>query len=105
AAATLFPALLGYVGGRVDRLRLPLGRRRPVQLAEGGHVEPARGWIWWSRLVDRHSIVASVLAVGVLLALATPFLGARFGFPDAGNNVEEFSSRQAYDMISEGFGP
>ena len=105
AAATLFPALLGYFGSRIDRLRLPLGRRRTVQVTEGGHLEPARAWVWWSRLVDRHSIIASVVGVGLLLALAAPFLGARFGFPDAGNNVEETSTRQAYDMVTEGFGP
>ena len=104
AAATLFPALLGYLSTRIDRLRLPLGRRRPIQLAEGGHVQPARGWVRWSRLVDRHSIIASVLGVGMLLALAYPFLDARFGFPDAGNNAQETSSRQAYDMVTEGFG-
>ncbi len=104
AAATLFPALLGYFGTRIDRLRLPLGRRRSVQVAEGGHLEPGRGWVWWSRLVDRHSIIASVVGVGLLLALAAPFLGARFGFPDAGNNIEETSTRQAYDMVTEGFG-
>jgi RND superfamily putative drug exporter len=104
AAATLFPALLGYLGARIDRLRLPLGRRRSVQIAEGGHLQPARAWVWWSRLVDRHSIIASVVGIGLLLALAAPFLGARFGFPDAGNNVEETSTRQAYDMITEGFG-
>jgi RND superfamily putative drug exporter len=104
AAATLFPALLGYLGTRIDRLRLPLGRRRTVRIAEGGHLEPARAWVWWSRLVDRHSIIASVVGIGLLLALAAPFLGARFGFPDAGNNVEETSTRQAYDMVTEGFG-
>ena len=104
AAATLFPALLGYLGARIDRLRLPLGRRRTVRIAEGGHLEPARAWVWWSRLVDRHSIIASVVGIGLLLALAAPFLGARFGFPDAGNNVEETSTRQAYDMITDGFG-
>lgn len=104
AAVTLFPALLGYLGTRVDRLRLPLGRRRPLRLADGGHVEPARGWVRWSRLVDRHSIIASGLGVGMLLALAYPFLDARFGFPDAGNNAQETSTRQAYDMVTEGFG-
>jgi RND superfamily putative drug exporter len=104
AAVTLFPALLGYFGTRIDRLRLPLGRRRRVRVAEGGHLEPARGWVWWSRLVDRHSIIASVVGVGLLLALAAPFLDARFGFPDAGNNVEDTSTRQAYDMVTEGFG-
>src|SRR5690606_29196782 len=47
SAVTLFPALLGYVGAHVDRLRLPLGRRRPIRVAEGGHVEPSRVWVGW----------------------------------------------------------
>jgi putative drug exporter of the RND superfamily len=104
AAATLLPALLGFFGGWVDRLRLPLGRRRTVQLAAGGHVEPSRRWLRWGQLVDRHSIIATVVGVGLLLALAAPFLGVRFGFPDAGNTPEDRSSRQAYDLLSEGFG-
>jgi putative drug exporter of the RND superfamily len=104
AAVTLFPALLGYFGRWIDRLRLPLGRRRPMQVAAGGHVLPSRGWVRWSRLVDRHSVIAAVVGVVVLIALAAPFLGVRFGFPDAGNDVEERSTRQAYDMVSEGFG-
>ena len=105
AAVTLFPALLGYFGRHIDRLRLPLGRRSQIQIEDGGHVRPSRAWLGWGRLVDRHSVIATVLGVAVLLALASPFLGARFGFPDAGNNAEETSSRQAYDMISDGFGP
>ena len=40
-----------------------------------------------------------------LLALAAPFLGVRFGFPDAGNDRDGTSTRQAYDMLAEGFGP
>ncbi|HET6729205.1 MAG TPA: MMPL family transporter [Jiangellaceae bacterium] len=104
AALTLFPALLGYLGRRIERLRLPLGRRRPVQVAEGGHVVPAQGWVRWSRLVDRHSVIAAVAGVGILLALAAPFLGVRFGFPDAGNDIEGKSTRQAYDTVAEGFG-
>ena len=37
--------------------------------------------------------------------LAVPFLGVHFGLPDAGNDPENTSSRQAYDMMAEGFGP
>jgi RND superfamily putative drug exporter len=104
ASITLFPALLGYLGKHVDRLRLPIGRGHTVVVAEGGHVEPSRGWLAWSRLVDRHRIAAALVGVLVLLTLASPFLAVRFGFPDAGNNREETSSRQAYDMLAEGFG-
>lgn len=105
ASATLFPAFLGYAGNWVDRLRLPVGRRRPVTLAAGGHVEPAAGWLRWSRLIERHSRLAAVGSVVALLALAVPFLGARFGFPDAGNDPADTSARQAYDLLSDGFGP
>jgi RND superfamily putative drug exporter len=105
AAVTLFPALLGYFGKWIDRLRLPLGRRRPLETAVGGHVVPARGWVRWSSFVDRHSIAASVAGVAILLALAAPFLGVGFGFPDAGNDASDRSTRQAYDMLAEGFGP
>jgi RND superfamily putative drug exporter len=103
AALTLFPALLGYFGRHVDRLRLPLGRARPVSI-EGAHVVPSPTWVRWSRLVDRHSVIASILGVGLLVALALPFLGLRFGFQDAGNNQKTTSTRQAYDMLARGFG-
>jgi RND superfamily putative drug exporter len=104
AAVTLLPALLGFFGRWVDRLRLPLTRRNTLQVAPGGHLVPTRRWAGWSRLVNRHRIVATVLGVGVLLTLAAPFLGVRYGFPDAGNDTEDKSSRQAYDMAAEGFG-
>ena len=105
ASITLFPALLGYLGRHVDRLRLPLGRGHTPVVAAGGHVEPSRGWLAWSRLVARHRILAASAGVIVLLALAAPFLDVRFGFPDAGNNRESTSTRQAYDQIASGFGP
>ena len=57
AAVTLFPALLGYVGRWVDRLRIPLRRRRQTQATPGGHVVPSAGWTRWSRLTGRHSDV------------------------------------------------
>ena len=105
ASVTLFPALLGYLGKHVDRLRLPLGRRRPTEVAVGGHVTPSRGWLAWSRMIDRYRWVAAVVGVAALLALASPYLDVRYGFPDAGNNVEQTQTRRAYDTLAEGFGP
>ena len=104
ANLTLFPALLGYLGKHIDRFRLPFGRGHQVQVAEGGHVEPSRGWLAWSRFVDRHRWLAALTGLGLLLVIASPFLAVHFGFPDAGNNREATSTRQAYDMLGEGFG-
>ncbi|MER7770852.1 MMPL family transporter [Kitasatospora sp. NPDC096140] len=101
ASATLFPALLGYLGRHIERLRLPLPRRRVAQ--PGSTV--AAGWLRWSRLVERHRVLGAVIGVVVLLALAAPFLGVRFGFPDAGNDPAGRSNRLAYDSVAAGFGP
>jgi RND superfamily putative drug exporter len=105
ASVTLFPALLGYLGRHVDRLRIPIGKRREAHVAVGGHVEPSGAWLRWSRLVERRRVPAALLGVAILLALAAPFLGVRFGFPDAGNNRQGTSTRTAYDTLSNGFGP
>ncbi|PYC79509.1 hypothetical protein C7C46_14185 [Streptomyces tateyamensis] len=101
ASATLFPALLGCLGRHIERLRLPLprrGARRPANTVSAG-------WLRWSRLVERHRVLGAVTGVVVLLALAAPFLGVRFGFPDAGNDPAGRSNRQAYDTVAAGFGP
>ncbi|HEU0286693.1 MAG TPA: MMPL family transporter [Nocardioidaceae bacterium] len=105
AAITLFPALLGFLGRRIDRLRLPGRRRRAIAVGADGHVVPSGAWVRWSRLVQRHSVLATVGSVALLVALAAPFLGVQFAIPDASNDPKGTSSRQAYDLLAEGFGP
>jgi RND superfamily putative drug exporter len=104
ASITLFPAMLGYLGKHIDRLRLPIGRRGQVSVAVGGHVEPSRRWLAYSRWIERYRVLAAIGGVAILLLLASPFLSVRFGFPDAGNNRETTSTRAAYDTLSQGFG-
>jgi RND superfamily putative drug exporter len=99
ASVTLLPALLAFLGSKVNRLHIPgVGRA----LRPDGEAGPAAGW---SRIVQRRPLTAAVAGIAFLLALATPALGLRLGFPDAGNNPAETTTRQAYDLISEGFGP
>jgi RND superfamily putative drug exporter len=100
ASITLLPALLSYLGPRVDRLRIPfLGRSLRT---EGSADSPAARW---SHTVQRHPWTAAILATALLLALAAPALGMRLGFPDAGNDPPDTMTRQAYDLNTEGFGP
>jgi RND superfamily putative drug exporter len=99
AAVTLLPALLSYLGPRVDKLRIPfLGR---TLKAEGDGESPAARW---SHAVQRRPWPAAILAAAVLLALAAPALGMRLGFPDAGNDPPDTMTRQNYDLQTEGFG-
>ena len=100
ASVTLLPALLSYLGPKVDRWRLPF-RRRSVKETAGGESPAAR----WSHAVQRRPWLAAIAATAVLLALAVPALGMRLGFPDAGNDPPSTMTRQAYDLNTEGFGP
>ncbi len=100
ASVTLLPALLSYLGPRVDRLRIPfLGR---TLRAEGDSDSPAGRW---SHAVQRRPWPAAIVATAILLALAAPALGMRLGFPDAGNDPPDTMTRQSYDLNAEGFGP
>jgi RND superfamily putative drug exporter len=99
AAVTLLPALLSYLGPRVDRLRIPLLGRHLK--AEGNGESPAARW---SHLVQRRPWVFAIAATALLLALAAPALDMRLGFPDAGNDPPDTMTRKSYDLNAEGFG-
>lgn len=98
ATLTLVPALLGVVGARIDAWRLP-GLHRD----ESRHRES--GWYRWSRLVQRRPWPFAIAGTVVLVALALPFLSMRLGSADAGSDPTSSTSRRAYDLLAEGFGP
>jgi RND superfamily putative drug exporter len=98
ASITLLPAVLGFVGRNIDRLHIPHLRRRE----RTGHES---GWYRWSRLIQRRPVIAFVAGLAVLVALSIPLFSIRLGVADAGNNPDTLSSRRAYDLLSEGFGP
>jgi RND superfamily putative drug exporter len=45
------------------------------------------------------------VAGAILLVLAAPMLSLRLGFADAGSRPTSDTTRRAYDLLSEGFGP
>jgi len=98
ASLTLLPAILGFVGKNIDRLRVPFTGRSSHQ---GTHAF----WYRWSRIVQRRPWAAFSAGALVLLIITLPLLSLRLGFPDEGNNAPDQTSRQAYDRLSAGFGP
>jgi len=98
ASLTLLPALLGFAGRNIERLHVPLVSKRQ-------HAYDSTRWYRWSRFIQRRPWFAAIGGLGVLLALATPFLGMRFGFPDAQNDPSTSTTHRAYDLITDGFGP
>lgn len=99
AALTLLPALLGFVGRKIDRFGIP--GRKP----KAGQAPRETFWHRWSRVIQRYPWPAMVGSVALLLVLSLPVLSMRLGFGDAGNRPTTDTTRQAYDLLSEGFGP
>jgi RND superfamily putative drug exporter len=96
ASITLLPAMLGFTGRNIDRLSV----RRQVR-----EIHSREGfWFRWSRYVQRRPWLPFLTALGVLLFLTIPFLSMRLGFADAGRNPTSDTTRQAYDLLAEGFG-
>jgi len=99
ASLSLLPAMLGFSGRAIDRLHLP-GLLRSS--ARGGK----RGFWWrWSRTVQRRPVLCGAAALLVLAVLVIPLFSMRLAFTDSGNDPTTLTTRQAYDLISAGFGP
>ena len=143
ASLTLLPALLGFVGHKVEVTRwrgliaaglvavtlagvglsvsplmvgLPLAA---VVLAASFVYAPLRKQVpafgrkpiretlayRWSRFIQRRPWQTAIAGGLGLLVLSIPVLGMRLGFSDEGNFDRKTTTRKAYDLLAEGFGP
>jgi RND superfamily putative drug exporter len=93
ASLTLLPAVLSLAGRRIGR------RGRRVRSAGS----PGR-WHAWVDAVLRRPALSAAAAMALLLALAAPALGLRLAASDAGTDPASTTTRQAYDLLSSGFG-
>jgi RND superfamily putative drug exporter len=97
AAVTLLPALLTLVGDKIDSGRV-VRRHRPATRTEDSR--------WWrfGHHVSRRPWPYLLGAVAALFVIATPALSMQTAFPAAGDAPAETTHRQAYDLLTEGFG-
>ena len=98
-ALTLLPAMLGFSGRAIDRMHLPR------LLQTGATPAPDSFWYRWSRAIQRRPWTSGILALMALVALAIPLFSMRLAFTDASNDPTSLTTRQAYDLLAEGFGP
>jgi RND superfamily putative drug exporter len=97
AAVTLLPSLLTLFGRRIERsIRKHAAKaRRPA----------GDRWRSWANLVQRGPWIPLVVATLALLALSWPATGMRLGFADSSTDAPAKTTRQAYDLLAQGFGP
>jgi RND superfamily putative drug exporter len=100
-AVTLLPALLALFGMKV------LSRKERRKLAkEGPHDEFAVGaWARWAEFVAQHPKILSLGAIIIIAILSIPFFSMRLGSGDQGNDPKTSTTRHAYDLLADGFGP
>jgi RND superfamily putative drug exporter len=100
AALTLMPALLSKIGGRVKPAKNGNGGGA-ADLADREIGFAAR----WSRFVARRPLPVAILALAVLIALALPATHMRLASSDASTYKKDDTTRIAYDLLKQGFGP
>ncbi|MFF2699872.1 MMPL family transporter [Streptomyces cyaneofuscatus] len=99
-ALTLVPAALGFAGKRV------MGRkaRKAAEAEMRPEAKPNMG-TRWARFVLRRPVWVLLVGVLGLGIVAVPAASLEMGLPDDGAQPKSTTQRQAYDTLSEGFGP
>jgi RND superfamily putative drug exporter len=97
ASMTLLPALLGLCGDRIERLRV--GRDRRPTLGHSGF------WQRWGGRLARRPALFAVASVVLLLGVTAPVTGLGLGLTDQSSAPTSSTSRQAYDLMTDAYGP
>jgi RND superfamily putative drug exporter len=100
-ANSLLLAVLALLGHKIDRLKVPFLRSVDDSAAGRENTLVAR----WGRFVTAHARVVFPVVLLALLALASTSTLVRLGAADQGTQPKEQTSRRAYDLLAEGFGP
>ena len=94
---TLLPAFLGLLGHRIAWLSLPAFMRPGTGSGPGM-------WGAWAGVVRRHPFVVAAVSLAALVPLIIPVFSLELGQEDIGATSPDTTERQAYDLISAGFG-
>jgi uncharacterized membrane protein YdfJ with MMPL/SSD domain len=94
---TVLPAMLAWLGDRVEKGRVPvIGRMKRS-------AEESRAWGFVIDRVMRRPLVSALVAGAALLALAAPTLGLKTSLPGPETFSRDLAVMQTYDRIQEAF--
>ncbi|MDO9352591.1 MAG: MMPL family transporter [Solirubrobacteraceae bacterium] len=113
ASLTLLPALLGFAGHRINALTIGLpggkarsARREAARQANLGTLpsDASPRFAAWSRAVQRRPAIWAIVGLVLVAVIASPVAGVRLGYPGPANDPVGSQSRDAYNLMTRGFG-
>jgi uncharacterized membrane protein YdfJ with MMPL/SSD domain len=105
ASLTLLPALLGFTGYRLarpSRLNTFLGDK---VFGRGRQQNKTHGAERWAGVVQKHPVLAAVMATAFILILAAPALVMKLSMPDESAQARGTMGYASYATMAQGFGP
>ncbi len=100
AAITLLPAVLSLLGPHV------FGGKLPAFLRAKETKDTGRAGFWgrWASAVTRHRWACCLLALAILVPLIIPLFSLHLGQEDVGVSPKGTTEREAFDLMTQGFG-
>jgi uncharacterized membrane protein YdfJ with MMPL/SSD domain len=98
AATIMLPAVLSLLGHRINSLPI-FPRRKGAAAAAGTGV-----WARWGGFVSRHPWWMLLAGLAILIPMAAPVFRMTLGQEDVGVSSTKTTQRQAYDLMTEGYG-
>ena len=99
-SVTVVPALLSWLGDRVNKGRIPyLSKWREQRQARGA----SGAWGWILDRVVAHPVISAVTSAAILIALAIPALGLHTAVSGVDGLPKNLAIIQTYDRIQKAF--
>ncbi|MGH2849404.1 MAG: MMPL family transporter, partial [Solirubrobacteraceae bacterium] len=106
ASLTILPAMLSRWGHRIASAHIGRRARASVDPDELDPTAAASRTAWrrWSDTVQKRPRRLAFLSMAVMVALLLPVFALRLDTSDAGNDPSNTTSKQAFDLLAQGFG-
>ena len=103
ASLTVLPALISRFGTRVAGAKARAAAELSAE--ERALAASHSRWRSWSLFIQRHPVRMAAVSLAVMIAALSPVFALRLDTSDAGNDASSLTSRHAFDLLAQGFGP
>ncbi|MGZ6300364.1 MAG: MMPL family transporter, partial [Candidatus Limnocylindria bacterium] len=105
-ALTVLPAILGMLGPRVNRFKLPMPRFFRIVEDDPVAAEERQGrgvWAWIAARVMRHPILVAVPVLAILIVAGSPFLSLQLSTGQNLSDLPRTPARTGFEVIQAEF--